>query len=169
MGLFKSKKQVEVKKEGIKTYELKSNGKYKIELENNFISITPSGMMNMMNKGIIGTKKICLDNVSGVQYKSPGLTTGYIQFVLIGSQENKGGVMGAVKDENTILFNKKEENIVLEIKDYVENYIFDKSTNKAKSNNISAADEILKFKSLLDLGAITEEEYEEKKKSLLAE
>lgn len=39
--------------------------------------------------------------------------------------------------------------------------------NKEKDNKFSAADEIKKYKELLDMGAITEEEYEKKKKQLL--
>ena len=35
------------------------------------------------------------------------------------------------------------------------------------SSEISAADEILKYKNLLDAGAITQEEYDTKKKQLL--
>ena len=34
-------------------------------------------------------------------------------------------------------------------------------------NNVSAADEIRKYKELLDMGAITQEEYDAKKKQLL--
>lgn len=96
------------------------------------------------------------------------MTTGYLQFLLVGSQEVKGGVMAAIKYENTILFTKKEENIILEIKAYVETFIANKSS-VAQNNNqqFSAADEILKFKQLLDIGAITEEEFEAKKKSIL--
>lgn len=169
MGIFNSKKKnkdTNVEYEGIRRYELKSNGKYTIELEDNFISITSKGFSNFCNKGLIGTKKINLNNITGVQYKEPGVTTGYLQLVLMGSQEVKAGVMGAVRDENTILFNKKEQHLILEIKEYIESYISDKNRNKAVST-VSVADEILKFKNLLDLGAITEEEYEDKKKALL--
>ena len=38
---------------------------------------------------------------------------------------------------------------------------------KDKANNSSQADEILKFKNLLDQGIISEEEFETKKKQLL--
>ena len=41
------------------------------------------------------------------------------------------------------------------------------SKNTEKNENISVADEIKKFKELLDMGAITQEEYDEKKKELL--
>lgn len=42
-----------------------------------------------------------------------------------------------------------------------------KSTNNSDIVSQSIADEILKFKNLLDIGAITQDEYEEKKKQLL--
>lgn len=174
MGLFRNKKsekksKKEVKNQKVsssnkKVYNLKSNGKYEVVLEDNFISITAKGFMNSINKGLTGTKKICLDNVSGVQYKKPGLTTGYLQIIVIGSQEAKGGVFNAVQDENTISFDKKEINQILEIKEYIENYI----SNKNRPVQVSSdADELLKYKELLDMGAITEEEFEAKKKQIL--
>ena len=44
----------------------------------------------------------------------------------------------------------------------------EKSINKNSEQNLnSVADEIKKFKDLLDMGAITEEEYKKKKKELL--
>ncbi|WP_054199467.1 DUF4429 domain-containing protein [Clostridium baratii] len=171
MGVFGGKKRVEDNNVGdnsVRCYNLKSNGKYEITIEDNFISITPKGVKNAINKGLVGTKKIDMNNITGVQFKASGMTTGYLQFLLIGSQDVKGGVMAAVKDENTILFTKKEENIILEIKAYVEAFIDNK--NSVAQNNkqqFSAADEILKFKQLLDIGAITEEEFEAKKKSIL--
>ncbi len=42
-----------------------------------------------------------------------------------------------------------------------------KISDKLVGANSSVADEILKFKNLLDMGVITEEEFEEKKKQLL--
>ena len=169
MGLFKSKKDKSNERQVItskKVYNLKSNGKYEIVLEGKFISITAKGIMNSINKGFTGTKKICLDNVTGVQYKKPGLTNGYLQIILMGSLEAKGGVFNAVQDENTISFAKKDNEQILEIKGYIENYIENK--NNYRSQNISSdADELMKFKKLLDMGAITEEEYENKKEQIL--
>lgn len=63
MGLFKSKKDKSNERQVItskKVYNLKSNGKYEIVLEGKFISITAKGIMNSINKGFTGTKKICL-------------------------------------------------------------------------------------------------------------
>ena len=170
MGLFRKKEKIENKSnvyvDSKRVYNLKSNGKYEIVLEGNFISITTKGAMNAINKGLVGTKNICLDNVTGVQYKAPGFTTGYLQILLTGSLEVKGGVSAAVKDENSILFTKKEEYQVLEIKKYIENYIQNRNKSVAVTQ-VSGADELLKYKELLDMGAITQEEFNLKKKQIL--
>lgn len=144
-------------------YEFRSNGKFDIEINNNLISITNKGAMNFMTKGSVGSKTIKIENISGVQLKSPGALTGYLQFIIIGSQESKGGALNAVKDENTITFSTKmEEGWAKEIKNYIDSY-----SPVMKTENKSSADEILKYKQLLDIGALTEEEFELKKKELL--
>lgn len=166
----KNKKKWETKKSGKKyvvgnttKYEFISNGKYNIEITNNLISLENKGAQNFLNKGAVGSKTIKIENISAVQLKEAGALTGYIQFVIVGSQESKGGVLNAVKDENTITFTTKiEEAYAKEIKKYIESY-----TPVDKTSSISVADEILKFKNLLDEGIITEEEFNLKKKALL--
>ena len=51
--------------------------------------------------------------------------------------------------------------------DIIKNYNMQKLSEQNNSINNSQADEIYKFKKLLDNGAITQEEYEKKKKQLL--
>lgn len=171
MRLFKKRNVVEssvVENTSAKYYNLKSNGKYEIIIKDNFIYITPKGLSNAINKGMVGSKTIDMNNITGVQFKAPGITTGYLQFLVLGSQEAKGGVLAAVKDENTILFSKKEMNIALEIKKHVETFIANKNVISHNNNQqFSVADELLKFKQLLDIGAITQEEFEAKKKEIL--
>lgn len=77
------------------------------------------------------------------------------------------------KQPNTISLGNKS---YLEAFNYAKNFILQKS-NEANNNSkldsvsssyqVSIADEILKFKNLLDMGAITQEEFENKKKELL--
>ena len=144
----------------ITKYYFRSNGKYEVEINSNLITITNKGAQNFINKGAVGTKTIKIENITGVQFKEWGNLTGYIQFILMG-QEVKGGALAAVQDENTITFSTRtEEGWAREIKEYIESY-------SPNTNNISAADEILKYKNLLDLGAITQEEFDCKKKELL--
>lgn len=144
---------------------LKSNGKYTIEVDSNCVKVTQKGFMNMMNKGLSGTKVYPFSSLSSIQFKEPGITTGYLQFILTGSLENKRGVSGAVKDENSILFSKKELSLILELKEYVEYKINNKISNNSAA--LSGADEILKYKELLDKGILTQEEFDAKKKQLL--
>ena len=57
-----------------------------------------------------------------------------------------------------------EINLDTQIKEYIENYIHKRSTGSATSSNL---DEIRTLKELLDIGAITDEEFEAKKAQLL--
>ena len=142
MDLFtKADKQKEFPDSNTVLIHLKSNGKFNVTIHDNFLT------------------------VSGVQYKKPGFTTGYLQIVLIGGRDARNGVSGAVKDENSITFSKKEDHLILEIKEYIENYIHKRSTGSATASNL---DEIRKLKELLDIGAITDEEFEAKKAQLLS-
>ena len=144
---------------------LKSNGKYVITVTQDYITILQKGVMNALNRGFTGEKTFMFKNMSGVQYKSPGITTGYLQLILIGSRESKGGVTGAVKDENTILFSKKENSLILELKEFIE-YKMTHSDNTPQHSN-SELDEIRKLKELFDEGIISRDEFEIKKKQLL--
>ena len=64
---------------------------------------------------------------------------------------------------HTIMFGMYELPIAQKIKEYVMNY----SPAPISSPAVSAADEILKFKQLLDQGIITQSEFDAKKKQLL--
>ena len=85
----------------------------------------------------------------------------------LGSHESKGGLTDAKTDENTVLFDfGKQNKYAEEIKRYIEEYNSNSTPTIQISGN-SNLDEINKLKTLLDNGAITQEEYEAKKKQLL--
>lgn len=142
---------------------LKSKGKYSITVTKDSLTIKHKGALNAFNKGLIGEKTLMFKSMTGVQFKEPGMTTGYMQFIVMGSSENKKGVLGAVQDENTITFLKKERNLLYELKEYIEYRISIPDT----VSSLSSADEIRKLKSLLDDGIITQSEFDAKKKQLL--
>ncbi|MDY3829234.1 MAG: SHOCT domain-containing protein [Clostridium sp.] len=58
-------------------------------------------------------------------------------------------------------------NYPLELIGFLDKCIQENEKEDVQSNNDSAADEIMKYKNLLDIGAITQEEFEAKKKQLL--
>ncbi|MGW6193065.1 SHOCT domain-containing protein [Bacillus cereus] len=148
-------------------FEFKGAGKTIVRIEGNFIRLKRRGALNFFNHGLDGEKTIDINNMTGIQIKKANFfTNGYIQFIFMGSQESKRGVMAAAADENTVMFTKREEKMAEEIKEYIESILVNKSKPQVASS-VSGADEILKYKELLDQGVITEEEFQAKKKQLL--
>lgn len=111
-----------------------------------------------------GTKKIYYSDIASIQYRNPtSLILGYIQFEAIGVASGDN-----FNSENSWTFEKDKTAIAQEIIDYVQKRIAESKNNK---NNVatafSPADELFKFKQLLDAGIITQQEFDEKKKQLL--
>ena len=131
------------------------------------VAISHKGMFNLLTMGSKGEKTIYFNNITSVQIKLAGFASGYIQFSINGGRENVGGIFGAMCDENSITIgderkNKEAEEVVV--------YINKKLAEVKKGvvrNEISCADELKKFKELFDMGVITQEEFDEKKKQLL--
>lgn len=146
-------------------FELKGiNGQ--LELYSDKIIIRRKGILSKMTQGLFkGDKTIYLDQITGIQVK-PGtsFTNGYIQLTVPGGIESKRGLFDATQDENTVMFKKRDNELVNKIKEKIEEL---KSAPKAANGQLSAADEIKKYKELLDSGIITAEEFEQKKKQLL--
>ncbi|WP_253184242.1 DUF4429 domain-containing protein [Bacillus thuringiensis] len=148
-------------------FEFKGAGKTIVKIEGNFIRLKRKGALNFLNHGLDGEKTIDINNMTGIQIKKANFfTNGYIQFIFMGSQESKRGVMAAATDENTVMFTKREQKMAEEIKEYIESMLVNKSRPQVAAS-VSGADEILKYKELLDQGVITEEEFRAKKKQLL--
>ena len=79
--------------------------------------------------------------------------------------KTKGGTMSAVKDENTITFIKSELELARELVELIESKRHE--TKSEPTQQLSAADELIKYKGLLDAGVLTQEEFDAKKKQLL--
>lgn len=111
-------------------------------------------------------KVIPFSNIVSVQVKKPGLLAGYIYFQTIGGLGNKVKTPGDIsKDENALMISGKGKyELALKMKERIEGYSMKRSD---AVRQLSSADEILKYKKLLDDGIITQEEFEAKKKELL--
>lgn len=83
-----------------------------------------------------------------------------IQLMLINSQEKKNGIVAKVAYKNFY-------NICGILDSQISNNLASESDSNRKNKNIDVADEIYKFKKLMDNGVITQGEFEAKKKQLL--
>ena len=115
-----------------------------------------------------GTKKIFYADLTSLQFREPGrITDGYIEFEYPGSRS--GSNMGSYGGENTVQFGKKDFDLMKQIYDYVDGRLAEIRRNKNSGGvaAVSPAEELKKFKELLDMGIISQEEFDTKKKQLL--
>ena len=133
------------------------------------IIIERGGFLGFMSQGLAGSKTIPMDSIMSVQFKEGNsFFNGFIQFGILGGREFQGGVFNATQDENTVMINRSTNNEAYQIKKYVEERILKRGKNQGTVvQQVSAADELKKFKELLDMGVITQEEFNAKKKQLL--
>lgn len=120
-----------------------------------------------------GSKEFYYKDLTSVQFKNVGKTTGYLMFEFAGSHS-----VSRMKDENSFIFaatyGTSKYKLLKEKMPMVHRYIQErikesKHVNSAPivQNQASDADELLKFKQLLDAGVITQEEFDAKKKQIL--
>lgn len=116
-----------------------------------------------------GEKTIYYRDCIGVQFKRSGVQIGYLQLetasALMNNRNNNFFNENSFTFDTTVVSNEKME----EVAAYVKKRVDEIKSGKADSapTVTSPADEIKKYKELLDMGAISQEEFETKKKRLL--
>lgn len=132
----------------------------------NKIVISRSGLLART----IGNKSIPIDSVRYVTLREWTIwKRGEIGFGLDAAPTNVNPFETNKNRENCILFTKAYNEIAKSIAKYIEHRISEikKTVSLEQEQDKDAADEILKYKNLLDMGAITQSEFESKKKQLL--
>jgi hypothetical protein len=116
-----------------------------------------------------GEKILYYSDLTAVQYKEPGLlTAGYLQFEYPGCGNAGNG--NPYQSENSFIIQKKYAELGNKIYQYINKRILEERKKKNISNVVNAlspAEELKKFKELLDAGILTQEEFNAKKKELL--
>ena len=139
-----------------------------LQVEGNKIVIKRKGMLAKMSQGLKGNKDILIKHLSSIQFKPAGtFTNGYIQFAFSGGEENKGGLFDATKDENSIMFSKKQQPNFLKLKALIEQKMDEQHSPAPTNASGDVADQIKKLADLRDNGILTNEEFDAKKKQLL--
>ncbi len=112
-----------------------------------------------------GDKTIPYTSIVAVQYKKAGIAVGFLQVSLRGGSEAKGGVLEAVKDENTVTFLSGKNKQFLELKEFLETQM--DNGQKGPSPKNSPLDDLEKLAQLNQQGIITDAEFKAKKKQIL--
>jgi len=130
-----------------------------------YVELSHQNLVSMLAMGgNKGKKRIPFDSISAIDLKKAWLKeAGYIQFSIMGA-ERYGGTWSAAGDENSILINESLNDLAQEIVNYIEEK---RSNSTTQPQVVSNADELKKYKDLLDSGVITQEEFDTKKKQLL--
>lgn len=122
-----------------------------------------------------GTKDYYYSDLTSIQFKpASALVNGFVQFEYPGLNNDRKNPFTRTDNftgENSFPFMKSKvsNEKMQEVVDYIKNKIREAKTPQATSvvQKISPAEELKKFKELLDMGAITQEEFDTKKKELL--
>lgn len=130
--------------------------------EDCFVIGQPSTAVNLLVSRTVfeQEKKIYYGNISSVEFGEPSaLAAGKLQFEFAG---------GMNYPNNLIYFDKKDRDTMRKIYEYIDEKVREaKKGNTQAVGTLSTADELKKFKELLDSGIITQEEFDAKKKQLL--
>lgn len=154
-------------------YEVDGNmGKILKVYENRCVISISGKKAALYGAALNGDKEFYYSEITSVQFKNLGMTTGFLQFEYAGSHSTNNFV-----NENSFTFSatigtakhKRLKEDMPPIYEYIQGRV--REAKQLKNNpivvNVSAADELKKFKELLDSGVISQDEFEAKKKQLL--
>ncbi len=156
-------------------YEVESITGQVMYIYDDRIELTHKGLIGFLTQGLQGTKTYYYSDISTIQFKNCGWTSGFFEFTFPGSVDQQGGALFGINNDNRFTFGAptigKAEEIAKKmalINEFLQKKIREAKNNRsASAPTLSAADEIKKFKELFDQGIISQDEFEAKKKQLL--
>ena len=141
--------------------------------DGDFITIKRTGFNARMTVGK-GEKRIPVASITAVQWKPAGaMVNGYIQFSMGGGNESRAQfgsqTTNAVKDENSVVFTKKQMPEFAELRSALEEAIAHRG-RPSEPSAPAAPDHLAQLKQLgelRDAGVLSEEEFAGKKAQIL--
>ena len=142
-----------------------------VDTEEDGIVIRRRGSFSKLSHAFKGEKRIPYSSISAVQFRPAGLlTAGYIQFTVLGGNESRGALLSAVRDENTVLFQRGEQHEAFsKLRAMVEEAIREIRAPRPAPRSSSIGDDLTKLADLLDRGILTEAEFAEQKARVLGQ
>lgn len=164
--------RIKMRPDGVKYCLVNNLGKILDVYENKVVFTSTQSTSTVVTSLLLGgsttqgEKTIYYKDAVGVQYKPSSVTDGYIQVETAAGGTSASRAYGG---ENSIQFGGKNNADAEIITDFIR-----KKIEEIKNTSVggvvqqaSPAEELKKFKELLDLGVITQEEFDAKKKQLL--
>lgn len=155
-------------------YEVDGNmGKVLKVYEDRCVISVRTGMKSLMFGSMLnGDKEFYYKDLTSVQFKNLAVTTGYIQFEYAGSHSGNNFVSENSFTFSATLGTAKYKQLQRDMPGIYED--IRKRVNEAKNAQnapviaaLSPAEELKKFKELHDMGVISQEEFDAKKKQIL--
>lgn len=143
-----------------------------VVFDGEYLTITRKGFNARMTVGK-GEKRMYVSQISGVQWKPAGMmVNGFIQFTVPGGNERRSAfgsqTTNAVKDENSVVFTKKQMPEFEKLRAEIEAAIAAHHKPQAQAApSGSVADELAKLGALREQGLLSPEEFEQQKARLL--
>jgi hypothetical protein len=134
------------------------------------LSITPQGVMGFLNKGLKGTKDIPFRVIVAIQMKeASAFFNGFLQFTISGGVESTRGLLAATRDENTVMFNAKNNALARQIKGFIQWEIDRLHARPQPVANVSSiSEELARLADLRAQGVLSDDEFNTLKKRLLS-
>lgn len=98
----------------LKTFEFYSEGRYKVEVYNNMLTIEANGIKNLVDRGFVGKTHIYYRNLQAVEQG-----VNYLDFIINGFTERKESVTSKRIRPNVISFSNRERQIADELIDLI--------------------------------------------------
>ena len=138
------------------------------------VLITRQGFVSAFSFGFRGDKEILIQEITSIGWKEPGFTTGYIHFGYRGGQMPVRTSVFAddsiVNNEDAVIFTEEHQPDFERLKKLLEERraeINRPQVITAVAEGPSPMDELKKLAELKEMGIVTEDEFEQKKKQLL--
>jgi len=144
--------------------------RYELQEGKNILIVDESGVHFTNKKSLkVGeVRTVAYDQIASVDLVPALLSGGCLYFKSIKDTSSKPkGILALQHEENAFFFGGHNTENIKKIKSFVDDKVAEIKAVVVSAPGQSDADELLKFKQLLDAGAITQDEYDKKKAQIL--
>lgn len=129
----------------------------------------------LSQQGFTGSRTYFYKDINAVEFKKPGLTNGYIKFILAGTIDSNATAglfktsQNSIQDQNTVVLRAFKKNTP-KLSEELYNLIMENISKSRNSNIIQKSSNLDELKKLAELkkdGVISEKEFEDQKQKLL--